>query len=379
MIESHHRSYGSRTTTVRRAGANLVRSALVLALAAALLFTGRVADAPAAGPNCTAQEGQAFIDEARYDKAIQAFTCVIEADPTEAEGYRGRAEAELLLGRYADAMADYGRITAVVEPVHPGALQTILAAYGARLADAPDDVAALTGASFARWADFQYPQAIQVLNHLLDVRPEDPYGTLFRGSSRVLKGVTKAAGLADLDRAIELAPASPDVRWIVADAYTYGLPDPERAFAEASLALEWGLDTPRIHAILGSAYNAFGDQTSAASHIQRHIELVTTELVTSSPLATGASLRLGLVPGRTYEIPVPAVTGETISIATSSKDYWDTIAVLLAPDGTPLVGSDDENAYFADFDWTAEETGSYRLQVTFFESVNTGELLVARN
>ena len=38
---------------------------------------------------------------------------LIEAEPTEVEGYRGRAEAELLIGRYADAMADYGGVTAV--------------------------------------------------------------------------------------------------------------------------------------------------------------------------------------------------------------------------------------------------------------------------
>ena len=33
--------------------------------------------------------------------------------------------------------------------------------------------------------------------------------------------------------------------------------------------------------------------------------------------------------------------GETVSIATSSKDFWDTILILFAPDGTPVLGSDD--------------------------------------
>ena len=90
--------------------------------------------------------------------------------------------------------------------------------------------------------------------------------------------------MVDLDQAIALAPESPDVRYIVADAYTYGLPDPNRAFAEATFALEHGLNTPRVHAILGSAYSAFGDVASAATHIATHIQLVTTELVTTSPL-----------------------------------------------------------------------------------------------
>jgi tetratricopeptide (TPR) repeat protein len=353
--------------------------ALVIALAAALLLAGPVAQAPASPANCSAEQGQAFIDAGRYEQAIREFTCLIDAEPTEVEGYRGRGEAELLLGRYSDALAEYAQITALVMPVQPDAVDTILAGYDDRLATAPNDIAALTGASFARWASFQYAQAIHLLNQLLEVSPDDDYATLFRGSSRLLRGATRERGIADLERAIALAPQSPDVRFVVADAYTYGLPDPERAFAEASLALDWGLDTPRVHAILASAYDAFGDRSAAASHIQRSIELVTTELVTASPIASGASLTVDLVPGRTYEIPVAAIAGETISVATSSKDFYDSIAVLLAPDGTPVVGSDDENAYFAAFEYTAEETGTYLLQVTSFEGVNTGELVVTRD
>ena len=134
-----------------------------------------------------------------------------------------------------------------------------------RLAIAPDNLPALTGASFARWWFFDYAQAIHVLNRLLGVAPNDAYGNLFRGSSRLLSGATPSQGAADLERAIVLSPASPDVRFIVADAYTYGQPDPSRAFAEASLALAWGLDTPRIHAILANAYLAFGNLLAAAA------------------------------------------------------------------------------------------------------------------
>jgi tetratricopeptide (TPR) repeat protein len=333
-------------------------------------------------PRCTAQQGQAFIDAGRYDQAIREFSCVIAAEPTAVEGYRGRIEALLLLGRYSDALGDYARVTAFVEPVHPDAHEIIRAGYADRLAIAPYDMTALTGASFERWANFDYAQAIPLLDRLLDAQPDDIYGTLLRGSSRVLQGGPgpKARGAADLERALALAPQSPDVRFIVADAYTYGLPDLERAFAEATLALNWGLNTPRVHAILATAYNdAFGDLRAAAGHIKTHIDLVTAAFVTASPLAPGDSSSLPLVPGRTYEIPVPATAGQSISISTSSRDFWDSIAVLLAPDGTPVVGSDDENAYFAAFDWVAEQTGTYRLQVTSFEAINTGELRVSRD
>jgi tetratricopeptide (TPR) repeat protein len=328
---------------------------------------------------CAAETGQLFINEGRYERAIREFTCVIEARPTDVEGYRGRIEAEFLLGRYSDAFRDYARVYALVEPAHPDFESDILAGYAARLAVTPEDTPALTGASFARWVFFDYAQAIHMLNRLLGVRPDDVYGNLFRGSSRLLHGATRAEGMADLERAIALAPQSADVRFIVADAYTYGLPDPERAFAEASLALAWGLDTPRIHAILASACLAFGDDLAAAAHIQRHIELVTTEFLTTSTLAAGASLSLDLAPGRTYEIPVAAIAGEKISVMTSSRDFSDTILVLLAPDGTLAVGNDDYKQYFAGFEWVAGATGTYRLRVTSFESVNTGTLVVTRD
>ena len=330
-------------------------------------------------PGCTVEQGQRFIDQGRYDRAIREFTCVIETDPTAVEGYRGRIEAALLLGRYSDALSDYGRVTALVLPVHPDARDAIFAHYAAKLAAAPNDIPALMGASFARWSNYEYMHAIHLLNHLLEVQPDGAYGNLFRGSSRLLKGLNTDKGVLDIERGLALAPGSADVRFIVADAYTYGLFDPQRAFDEATLALEWGLDTPRVHAILASSYFAFGDEQTAAIHIKTHFDFVTTELLTTSPLAPGTSMVLELVPGRAYDIPITVVAGETISIATSSRDYWDTIAVLLAPDGTPVTGSDDANAYFAAFDYVAGTAGTYRLRVTFFESVNSGALIVTRN
>ena len=117
----------------------------------------------------------------------------------------------------------------------------------------------------------------------------------------------------------------------------------------------------------------------AAEHIERHFELVTTELVSTAPLAAGNSATLDLVPGRSYAIPIAASAGQTISISTSSPDFWDSIAVLFAPDGAPVVGSDDDNGYFAEFDWEAVATGTYVLYVSSFESVSTGELVVERS
>src|SRR5262249_22099984 len=244
----------------------ILASVLLVSLAAWTVGSAQAADPQqdtSKSEKCTAEQGQLYIDDGRYGQAIREFTCVINVQPTEVEGYRGRIEAELLFGEYSNAVRDYARVTAFVLPVHPDAQSIILAGYDARLAIAPDNIPALTGASFARWWFFDYAQAIHLLNRLLGVAPNDVYGNLFRGSSKLLSGATRSQGAEDLERAIVLAPVSPDVRFIVADAYTYGQPDPSRAFAEASLALNWGLDTPRIHAILASAYLAFGNLPAA--------------------------------------------------------------------------------------------------------------------
>ena len=329
--------------------------------------------------SCSAQDGQQLIDAGQYTKAIKEFSCLVNLDPTAVEGYRGRIEAELLLGRFSDAVRDYVRVNAFVVPAHPDAASTIVAAYSARLSADPANVAALTGLSFAHWWFFNYPEAIRVADDLVDVRPNDVYGTLFRGSSRVLHGAQKAAGIADLERAIALAPASPDVRYVVADAYTYGAPDAQRAFDEATRALTGGLDTPRVRAILGASYNAFGQLVAAADQIKIHLDLVTTTLVTATALGSQTSMGLAVGPGRTYEIPVVLAAGERLVLTTGSKDFWDTILVLLGPNGVPVVGADDTKGYFAGLDWVAPAAGTYRLRVSSFEAASTGTLVVTRN
>ena len=308
----------------RRSALRLVTRATV-PVVFALLVNGALSSAYAA--SCTAEQGQLLIDQGRYKQAISEFTCVIDAHPTDV---------------------------------------------------APTSITALTGASFACWAYFDYLGAIHLLDQLLDLEPANPYGNLFRGSSRLLKNHAVNDGVGDLDYAIALAPVSPDVHYIAADAYTYGLPDPNRAFTEATFALDGGLDTPRVHAILGSAYLAFGNVSAAAAEIQTHIRLVTTGLVTTSALAAGTTLQRGVVPGQTLDIPLVVSAGDKVSIVTSSHDYWDTILVLLDSNGNPVLGSDDSWKYFAAFDWTAPSGGTYRIRVTFFEGVITGTLRVSR-
>jgi tetratricopeptide (TPR) repeat protein len=164
------------------------------------------------------QQAQRLIDEGKYKQAVQAFTDIIAQNPKVADGYRGRAEALLMLDRYADALSDYSRLVAYVLPSNPNAVNDIYLSYDARLAKKPKDLPTLTGACFV-------------------------------------------------------------------------------------------------------------------------------SIVTSSP----------------------------------SGEISDSIAVLLAPDGTPVFGNDDFNGFYAGFDWTASKPGTYQLLATSFEGIGTGQLVVSRN
>jgi hypothetical protein len=230
---------------------------------------------PCGCPPLALKKGQTRINLGLYGSAIAVFSNVIESHPLCVDAYRGRVEAELLLGRYSDALGTYTRLNAFVLPERPDAYEVILAGYDVRLAWNPWSVPALTGASFTRWWTFDYEGAQPVLDTLRLVSPSSLYGKLFRGSNRLFVGEDVAGGEADFAAAIAQAPQSPHVRFIVADGYTYALPDPERALEEATLALQWGLDTPRVHAILASAHGALGDPSAAAVHIEQHIDLVT--------------------------------------------------------------------------------------------------------
>jgi hypothetical protein len=168
------------------------------------------------------------------------------------------------------------------------------------------------------------------------------------------------------------------VRFIVADAYTYGQVDVTRALAEAHLALAWGLDIPRVRAILGVNYLRQGNLAAGAAEFLAHFEQVTADLRVAPALGAGQSLTLVLAPGRTWEIPVTVGAGETLSVGTASRDFYDTVLVLLAPDGTPVAAADDTVKYFAGLDWVAPAAGTYRLRVTSFEAIDTGALQVAR-
>lgn len=350
-------------------------------LTLALFVSSSAMTVQANGPVLSPDPGQKLIDRGQLNKALRYYTELIEADPTSITGYRGRIETLVLMRRYAHALADFSRIVANVVPTQPAAIDEMLAEYQDRLTQKPLDIPALSGGSFVHWCYFDFDIAAQLIDRLLTVRPHSPYGIMMRGSIRTLSGSDPDGGVLDLDTAIAVDRWNPHVRFIVADAYTYGLPDACRAFWEANLAILWGLDTPRLRAILAAAFFEFGFPQLAAKELDRHIDVVTQAIVTAPPLATGDTQVLDLVPGRTVEIPIQVVAGSTLSLVTDSPsgEISDTIMVLLNSNGVPVTGNDDANGFYAAFDYEVSVGGTYTLLVTSFEAIGTGQMTISRN
>ena len=141
-----------------------------------------------------------------YKLAVKEFACVIDAQPTEVDGYRGRIEAQLLLGLYSDALRDYGRVTAPVLPVHPHAAST----YPRRLRCATVRRALEYCGSHSRVASRTGGSSVTrqphiSLNHLLAEHPNHVYLTCFAAPATSSARATNA-GVVYLYLAIALGP-----------------------------------------------------------------------------------------------------------------------------------------------------------------------------
>jgi hypothetical protein len=323
-------------------------------------------------------DGQALLASGDYAGARAAFTCAAEADPAAIDAYRGRIEAALLSGDYADAVGDDTAILIHVLPETPDAFDTLIADYQSELASDPENITLLSGLSFAQWWVSDYAAAVETLDHLLALEPDNRYANAFRGSARYFNEAYED-GDADFAHALELEPDNPHLYFVLADAYTYGAGDTESALEAALKANELGLDTPRLNMILATAYLAAGDEAKATEYFAQHIESATTEMVETDPLAVGETVTLEIVPGRSYTLPLDVAAGETLTIITDSPDgAVDSMLVLVAPDGSLVTANDDTVELNAGLERQIAEEGTYRLLLTSFEGAGTGQVIVTR-
>lgn len=93
-----------------------------------------------------------------------------------------------------------------------------VAGADAALAEAPDDVELLLAAARARWTSWQYQQAIDMYDRVIELAPDDWRPYTFRGIRQVSVREFDGA-VRDLERALELAPLNYDVAYYLGFAY----------------------------------------------------------------------------------------------------------------------------------------------------------------
>jgi hypothetical protein len=310
------------------------------------------------------------------DAAAEPGGCALNLDPLSVDVYRWQIESALLAGDYSEAVDGYMTLLAVIAPEHPDIFETLLADYERDLTTMPDDLVLLTGYAGLQWWVSDYAAAIHALDHLLEVEPDSVTALTFRGSAHFFMEDVDA-GSADFARALELDPDNPNIYFLIADAYTYAMPDTERALDAALTANALGLASPRLDAIFGAAYTALDDDAAAAAYYAQHIASATSAFIDAAALAAGESVTLTIEPGQTYIIPLDVTAGETLDVMTGGD--LDTIIALYAPDNTVVIGSDDRDGYFAGFTAQIDAAGTYRLYVTTFAAAGTGDLIVTRS
>lgn len=86
-----------------------LRTMLPVLLAFVLVFTS------ACGSNkkVTIEMAQAYLNEGKYEEAIEAYTALIEVDPNNIDLYMGRADAYVYVQRYEDAVTDYSSVVEI--------------------------------------------------------------------------------------------------------------------------------------------------------------------------------------------------------------------------------------------------------------------------
>jgi tetratricopeptide (TPR) repeat protein len=321
--------------------------------------------------------GDAQLEDEEYGRAITAFTCAIEEDPLNVAAYRKRIEASLLSGGYSNALRDYTNINTRVAPNVPDAVDQILAHYQVALAGSPDNIALLTGHSFAQWQAYNMDATLADTAHILEIEPDNLYALTFHGSASFFNGDAET-GQRDFARALELAPESADLHFILADGYLYGLGDLEHALEAATTAKELGLDTARVNAIIATVYFNQGDVAAAVPYFAQHIENATQETIAGDSLQAGNSITIHITPGQTYRFPVEVSAGETLAVTTTSPDEVDTIMVLRAADSSLVIGNDDAVDLNAGFEQEIADADTYTLLLSTFEGAGSGQIILSR-
>ena len=255
-------------------------------------------------------------------------------------------------------------------------VDTVLDGYAARLAIAPDRRSRAHRRKLRPLVALRLQVGDPAARQLLEVQPDDLYGTLFRGSNRLFLGKDVDEGAADLEQAIALAPSTPTS----ASSSPTPTPTPCPTLSEPSRRRRWRSRGAR-HATNPRDPRQLLSR-SVTSWPGRHTSSGTSS--SSPPSSCRPSHRRRHLPAPRPG-PGPNLRGSRCGgrrAADLDHDEQPKQGDLRLHHGPPRPRrvargrQRRRRGLLRSIEWVPPVTATYRLRVTSFEGVGTGELVV---
>lgn len=271
--------------------------------------------------------GRDALEAENFEQAIIDLSLYILLNPTDPRGYYLRG-----LGYYSlddldpaiDNMTQGLRYSEAIPELHASLLATRSEFYAVSGDDA---------------------SAVEDLDALIAMRPS-PEAYAQRALLR-LSGSAFEEAVSDLDEAIDLAEGS----------------------------------QPALYFYRAHAQDALQNQQAAASDFLEWVNGIGEQTADEGPLESGGEVTLQMAQSLVYRIDFDAKRGDEINVLVRAiAGDINPLLVLLAPDGTPLVGNDDarlgRDTNAAVVGYEAPEAGAYHLLVTHSISGYSGRVQV---
>lgn len=357
--------------------------------------------APIQAQDCSAQDADAWVDQAlndydlgNYEEAVDAYTCVIELNTNHvAYAYTWRAESYRILGERENAYNDIAR--ALELDSGDGSTYLIRAnlylndgSYPAAISDYTNAIN--IGDIDLPWAYSRRGIAYYYLDELDLSRQDNLVAIALDPANDVaynnLGVIFYESG--DMNGAIEyfeLAIKNTDnieFPSLNLGYFNYERGDYPRAITYYTNILDANPEFTNAYIARSKAYIATQNPTAYAD-LLRWVQFTQTS-ITDIPATFGfkTNERLAITPGAVYRVTLELNSGSLLTVAaTSPESEVDPLLVLLGTSGAPIFGDDDsgsdEDAVINRF--PIAETGTYTLLITHSNEGDTGEILLSMN
>ncbi|MBL8152674.1 MAG: hypothetical protein JNM70_00705 [Anaerolineae bacterium] len=320
------------------------------------------------------KEADQLMQAEDFTAALAAYQCAIQIKPDEFIAYQSGVEAALRAGDFM-AMAEINFL--MLHRFGGKAFENVLTHYDQVLKANPDDAWANVYSAYYLMQAGMFRQALTNVDHAIALGLDNASVRIIRwGVNYWMQKPDDAA--ADYEKAAAFDPKNPGIVFNMAMSSFFGQ-ELTNANSYLDETAQLGATSPLVTLFMGDVDAAAGDAALAAQHYLDYMALVAPTVVPAGTLVLNERLTVPVHPGETYHFSVDLKVGEVWKVNTSvgfKAPWMDPVLVLLAPDGTPLIGNNDdlpgEPAGNAALTYTPEVTGTYTLVMTTYAGIGEG-------